>query len=74
LFVKNHAFVPTSYQAHISSKLAEMNDFVNTNLAEAATRRKKSYDKVTASREFKAGDCIWLSIPIAKKSDPQWNG
>jgi len=48
----------TSYQAHLSSKLAEMNDFVNTNLAEVATRQKKSYDKVTASCEFKVGDRV----------------
>jgi len=73
-FEQNRAFAPSSYQAHLSAKLAEMNDFVNSNLAEATTRQKRSYDKVTATREFKAGNYVWLSIPTARKLDPQWDG
>ena len=42
-----------------------MHDFVETNLAESASRQR---------RKFAVRDCVWLSIPTAKKLDPQWDG
>jgi len=74
LFDQNHTYALCSYQAHLHAKLEEINDFVYTNLAEAATRQKRNYDKVTKSRELKVGGCVWLSILTAKKLDPQWDG
>ena len=51
LFAKTHAFTPDSHQAHLGAKLAEMNDFANTNLAEVATRQKKNYTILDSLRQ-----------------------
>ena len=68
------AFDPESYSAHLSAKLAELRDFVDTNLAAAAEHQKSSYDRNSTTRSFKIGDLVWLSIPTAKKLDPRWEG
>ena len=68
------AFDPESYSAHLSTKLAELRDFVDTNLAAAAEHRKSTYDKHSMTWSFKIGDLVWLSIPTAKKLDPRWEG
>ena len=48
-----------------------MNNFLNSNLAQAVSRQKSNYDKGTTTREFKAGDNVWLLIPTVKKLDLQ---
>jgi len=64
---KNRAFSPSTYQAHLN----QMNNFLNSNLAQAVSRQKSNYDKGTTTREFKAGDNVWLLIPTVKKLDLQ---
>ena len=68
------AFDVSSYQGHLQAKLAELRDLVETNLAEAATHQKTTYDKHSTSRTFKVGDLVWLSVPTAGKLDPRWEG
>ena len=38
------AFDPTSYKGHMQEKLAELEDLVETKLAEAAAHQKMMYD------------------------------
>lgn len=73
-FNRQRAFDPANYAHHISQKLAEVKDFVETNLAYAANKQKEMYDKHTSVRTFSIGDSVWLSIPTAGKLDPQWEG
>lgn len=73
-FSEPHAFDPTSYQAYLQTKLAEIRDFVETNLTEAATRQKAQFDKHSKERSFMVGDPVWVSIPTAGKLDPRWEG
>ena len=68
------AFDTESYSAHLSAKLAEVQDFVVTSLADAAEHQKSTYGKYSMIRSFKIGDLVWLSIPTAKKLDPRWEG
>ena len=73
-FSEPHAFDPTSYQTYLQTKLAEIRDFVETNLTEAATRQKAQFDKHSKERSFMVGDPVWVSIPTAGKLDPRWEG
>ena len=67
------AFDPTSYKGHMQDKLAELQDLVETNLAEAAAHQKMIYDKHSAYRYFDV-DYVWLSVPTAGKLDSRWEG
>ena len=58
----------------MQEKLAELQDLVETNLAEAAARQKMMYDKHSTYRYFDVGDMVWLSVPTAGKLDPRWEG
>lgn len=62
------------YQAFLQSMLAQLNNFVDTNLAAAAESQKKYYNSGSKERSFQAGDLVWLSDPTAKKLDPHWTG
>ena len=73
-FPPKNSFDTTSYSAHLQAKLAELQDFVEANLAEAADSQKKCYDTRTEKRTFRTGQLVWLSIPTAKKLDPRWEG
>ena len=73
-FDQLHSFDGDSYQHHLKAKLAEMRDFVETNLTGSASRQSNNYNKHSQSRQFKVGDHVWLSIPTAKKLDPKWDG
>ena len=73
-FSKSPAFDTLSYPAHLRAKIAELRDFVETNLAAAAHSQKQAYDQHTATPSFTAGDTVWLSIPTAGKLDPKWEG
>lgn len=68
------AFDPTSYQAHLQAKLAELHDFVHINLSEASSHQKSKFDKHSKERSFVCGDPVWVSIPTAGKLDPRWDG
>ena len=63
-----------SYSAHVRKKLAELRDFVEVNLAESAHQQKQAYDQHSNRRKFSVGNCVWLSIPTARKLDPKWEG
>ena len=71
---KQLAYDSLSYPAHIQSRLAELQDFVHTNLTQAASNQKDSYDNHTSTPLFAIGDPVWLSIPTAGKLDPRWEG
>ena len=62
------------FPAVLQSKLAKLQDLVETHNAEAASRQKSHYDKTSSERHFIAGDIVWLSIPTAGKLDPRWDG
>ena len=68
------AYDSSVYQDHIRDKIAELQDFVDTNLAQAASNQKVAYDFKTRGRKFTEGDPVWLSIPTAGKLDPRWEG
>ena len=36
--------------------------------------QKKYYDKQSSSRKFGVSDHVWLSVPVAGKLDPKWEG
>ena len=63
-----------SYQNQLRSKLAQLTDFVETHMTEAAHKQKLCYDRHTTSRSFKCGDSVWLTSPTAGKLDPKWEG
>ena len=65
---------PSSYHGQLLSKLAQLRDFVETNIAEKAHHQKISYDHHVKTRSFQVGDSVWLSIPTAGKLDPRWEG
>ena len=63
-----------SYPAQIQVKLAELQDFVHSNLTQAAHSQKCYYDQHAKQHTFNPGDPVWLSIPTARKLDPKWEG
>ena len=67
-------FDPGSYQHHLQAKLAELRDFVESHIVEAAASQKQQYDQHTSERAFRVGDPVWLSVPTAGKLDPRWEG
>ena len=58
----------------LRQKLAELRDFVETNLAESAHQQKQAYDQRSNKREFSIDNCVWLSIPTAGKLESRWEG
>ena len=68
------AYNSSVYQDHICDKIAELQDFVDTNLVQAASNQKVAYYSKTCVRKFTEGDPVWLSIPTAGKLDPRWEG
>jgi len=47
---------------------------VEANLVELANRQATNYNKLSSTQHFAVGDCVWLSIPTARKLDPRWDG
>jgi len=68
------AYDSISYPAVIQTKLAELQDFVHANIAQAASNQKAAYDQHTSAVAFKQGEPVWLSIPIAGKLEAKWEG
>ena len=73
-FPEATAYDITSYQNSLRSKLAQLTDYVETHMTEAAYKQKLCYDQHTSVRSFKAGDAVWLASPTAGKLDPKWEG
>ena len=63
-----------SYPAHLQARLAELQDFVHTNLTQAAHLQRSNYDNHTMESTFILGDPVWLSIPTMGKLDTRWEG
>ena len=63
-----------SYQSQLRTKLAQLSDFVETQLAQAAHKQKSAYDQRTQQRAFKINQSVWLSSPTAGKFDTKWKG
>ena len=74
LFDPQTAFTASDYYNHIRNKLAQLQDFVETNLSASASQQKSVYDHHTSTRQFAVGDPVWLSVPTAGKLDPRWEG
>ena len=70
----DNAFDSSTYPGHLTAKLAELRDFVESELAAAGHNYKTNYDKHIRTRSFVSGDPVWLSIPTAGKLDPRWEG
>jgi len=68
------AYDVASHQNQFRCKLAQLSDFVETHMTEAAQKPKLCYDQHTTSRSFKPGDSVWLTSPTAGKLDPKWEG
>ena len=68
------AFDPASYQAQLHARLAELQNLVELNIAEAAREQKTAYDWHSAPHSFMVGDPVWLSVPTAGKLSPRWEG
>ena len=73
-FNPNTAFDISSYQAHLQRKLAELHDFVELNLFQAAHFQKSFNDNHSQLRFFRPGTTIWLSVPTSGKLEPRWEG
>ena len=69
----SHSYDLTSYGEQLTRKMAELYEFVEGNLVEAATKQKKQYDYSSNNRcQFQEGDSVWLSIPTNSKLAPRW--
>jgi len=69
--VSQLAYDSLSYLAIIQAKLAELQDFVHANIAEAASN---AFNQYTSVASFKQGEPLWLSVPTAGKLEPKWEG
>ena len=74
LHFPNQTNLTLSHTLHLQAKLAELRDFVEANLTEAAHHQKHAYDQHTSVRSFCPGDPVWLSVPTAGKLEPRWEG
>ena len=61
---------PSSYHGQLQSKLAQLRDFVETNIAEKAHHQKISYDNHVKMHSFQVGNSVWLFKPTAENLDP----
>ena len=68
------AYDPTSYQAQIMHKMSTPRDFVETHLVHSAMKQQTFYNKHSKQHQFKVGDHVRLSITMARKLDPRWEG
>ena len=73
-FNASSAFDPASYQSQLNTKMAKLQDFVESKLASAASNQKCLYDKKCKQRSFNMNEPVWLSILTAGKLDSKWEG
>ena len=59
---------------HLQAKLAELRDFVESNLAAAVESQKSNYDQHSRKASFLAGDTVWLFRPTVGKLEARWEG
>jgi len=71
---KQLAFDPYAYSVTVQAKLAELKDFVHSNIAQAAHNQKVHYDQNTSTPTFKRGNPVCLSISTTGKLDSWWEG
>ena len=64
------AFDTGTYPYILQSKLVQLQDIVEPNVAQASHRQQSYYDRATQPHQFYVGDPVWLSIPTAGKLDP----
>jgi hypothetical protein len=65
---------PKSYEVHLRLKLAELHDFVDTHMSQAANQQKQYYDQHSKRPSFAVGDLIWLQVPTTSKFQCKWDG
>ena len=63
-----------SYQSQLRTKRAQLSDFVEIQLAQAAHKQKSAYDQHTQQQAFEIDQPVWLSSPTAGKPDAKWEG
>ena len=68
------SFDPTPYQFHLRDQLAKLRDLVESNLVASSAAQKNYYDNKSSLRTFSVNDCVWLSVPVAGKLEPKWEG
>lgn len=73
-FPQTTAYDVITYPNYLRSKLAQLTDFVETHMTEAAHKQKLCFDQHASPRTFKIGDPVWLTVPTAGKLDPKWEG
>ena len=57
-FPETTAYDVISYQNSLRSKLAQLTDFVETHMTEAAHKQKVCYDQHASPCSFKTGDAV----------------
>ena len=66
-------FDPSSYSTQLQSKLRELQEYY-LNTSTAAQAQKFYYDRTSTNRSFTPQELVWLSIPVAGKLQPRWEG
>ena len=74
LFDSSLTFDSGSYQHYLRAKLADLLDFVESNLVKAADQQKFHYDKQSSVPFFTMNDKVWLSVPSAGRLQPRGEG
>ena len=60
---------------HLRNTIADVCELAHENLAQAAAKYKKVYDKKTRDRQFQEGDEVLLLLPLKKnKMQVEWQG
>ena len=68
-------FDSSSYPAILNSKLAQLADIVEIEVAAEAQKQKFHQDRHSGQgRTFAVGDLAWLSRPTAGKLEARWSG
>jgi len=70
-WLSQHAYDSLSYPATLQARLAELQDFVHTNITQVAASQKSSYDQHTNLPFFKQGQSVWFSVPTTGKVGSQ---
>ena len=68
------AFDTDTYLYALRSKLAQLQDIVETNVAQTSHRQQSYYDCPAQLHQFHVGDQVGLSIHNAEKLNPHWEG
>ena len=69
-FPTQTAYDAVSYQSQLRTKLAQLSDFVEAHLAQAAHKQKAAYDRHTHQQHFKVGDPVWALVTYSWQAGP----